>query len=93
MHKWPGTSKKKSVPYLGHFSCTTLTFAVFVENKILLVPLSNIIVRLVFRVDVVFPLTEMPGDTSCHVLPDPDGREAKTGAPISEILSANGTIG
>lgn len=62
---------------------STQTLAVSVENKMLLVPLSKIIVRLVFRTDVVLPFTDIPGESSCHVLPDPDGREAKTGVPIS----------
>jgi hypothetical protein len=85
--------QKKSVLEFGDLSYTAFTFAVFVENKTLLVPLSNIIVRLVSRTDVVFPLTEMLGDASCHVLPDPDGKGAKIGAPTSETRSANGTVG
>lgn len=58
-----------------------------VENSTLLVPLSKMIVRLTFRTDVVFPLTEIPGDASCHVLPEPDGREAKTGVPMNKRIS------
>lgn len=90
---WHVQKKISSVVWPVDLSYTTLTFAVFVENKTLLVPLSNIIVRLVFRTDVVFPLTEMLGDVSCHVLPDPDGREPKIGTPTSETGSTNGTNG
>lgn len=45
------------------------------------------IVRLTFRTDVVLPLTEIPGDASCHVLPEPDGSEAKTGVPMNKRIS------
>ena len=40
------------------------TSVVLVENKTLLVPLSNIIVRVVFSKSVVFPLTLIDGDVS-----------------------------
>lgn len=59
-----------------------LTLAVSVENRTLLVPLSKMIVLDVFNRDVVCPFTDIPGDVSCHVLPDPDGRDAKIGVPI-----------
>lgn len=65
------------------------TSVVAVENRILLVPLSNMIVRLVLRTDVVFPLTDSRGDANCQVLPAPAGRDAKTGVPLSRMSKAS----
>jgi hypothetical protein len=73
VRRWPSKKvNKKSTPKLRGRN----TSAVSVENNMLLVPLSKMIVRLVFRSEVVFPLTESWGDVSCHVPPDAAGRDA-----------------
>lgn len=54
---------------------------VAVENKILLVPLSNMMLRWTFRTEVVLPFTDKRGEASRQVEEVPAGKEAKIGLP------------
>lgn len=58
-----------------------ITSVVDVENKMLLVPLSKMIERVVDNRVVVFPLTAKRGDERRHVDPDRAGRGAKMRFP------------
>lgn len=70
----------------------TSTSVVDVENRMLLVPLSNMIERVVDNRDVVFPLTAKRGDESCQVAPDRAGREAKTRFPENIFAFRNKSV-
>lgn len=63
----------------------TLTFAVSVEKRTLLVPLSKMIVRDCFNTELVLPLTDRLGEVSSQVAPA-ETAFANTGVPISGRL-------
>ena len=78
MHRLPGINEIVSQ---RHEKTMLYTSVVLVENRILLVPLSKITVRLVLSTEFVLPLTESCGDDNCQVRPAVAGREANLGLP------------